>query len=361
MGVKSVNVGVDAILEVKGKDLRLGDGWRELAGRPICTNCHARLDYGLQFFLGYRTPIRAVDFIPLDHLPGKGPLYAEDITDPIGQNELTPRGFAELVTKQDRFASCMVRRVREHVFGDDALPEDTSALLATFKAKNTLRSLMRVALERFAARQMALIEEDAAPTPALPVAPALDASAPAAHDTVMATVSPALRDQLDAHCVECHDDREPKMRAADLPRSVAREMLTQVAFFGMPKTAVGLAPDARKAIVRELVSAIWTKPDERAEATRYFDTGFRPPAVHRILPMLGSILTQSQRKDARPLSVGFPVEMEVSQDLNRFTPGVAALAAFEALHACRSASADGETSDQCFERITSPDALIPHQ
>jgi hypothetical protein len=368
MGVKSVDVSVEAVLDLKGKDLRLGDGWQELAAKPVCTNCHARLDYGMQFFLGYRTPIHAVDFVPGDHRTGRGPLYAEDISDSVGEGELTPHGFAELAVEQDRFASCMVHRVKEHVFGADAEPGDTASLMAVFKKAKTLKSVMRAALEIYGGRHSALVARpdkrmvtESVTASNHEEGPARPPEANTGESTV--PVPPVLRAELDAHCLECHDadGRQPNMLGSRLSASSIASMLSQVAFFGMPKTETGLPPEVRKQMVKNLVSLLWPVGKEQREAIDYFGNGLRSPPVHRIAPMMGLIRERAgASRAAHSKFSGFLVESVVPQEVNRYTPGVAALAAFEALAAC-SSTQQGDGVSRCFEEATDPDELVPLQ
>jgi hypothetical protein len=49
----SVDVTAEQVLGLGVTDLRAGDGWKRLAVMPVCTDCHARLDHGMQFFTGY--------------------------------------------------------------------------------------------------------------------------------------------------------------------------------------------------------------------------------------------------------------------------------------------------------------------
>ena len=46
----SVGATPETLLSIVGTDFQVrSEGWKDLAARPICTNCHARLDYGFQF------------------------------------------------------------------------------------------------------------------------------------------------------------------------------------------------------------------------------------------------------------------------------------------------------------------------
>ena len=74
------------------------EGWKVLAAKPVCTNCHARLDYGMQFFAGFENSQYVADhFVPASQHAGTGELYGDNIEDPRGEAPLNPSGFAKLV------------------------------------------------------------------------------------------------------------------------------------------------------------------------------------------------------------------------------------------------------------------------
>ena len=81
----SVNVTATAILHLGVTDLREGEGWRKLASMPICNDCHARLDYGVQYFQGFQSFFHAIDYQPALQLHGRGPLYGNGINDLLGE------------------------------------------------------------------------------------------------------------------------------------------------------------------------------------------------------------------------------------------------------------------------------------
>src|SRR5262249_53059952 len=106
-----------AVLAIPSRDLQIRPGvsdtvapdWAYLPRREICTNCHARLDFGVRFFNGYPDGRGAsIYFVPELQLTGVGELYHHDIKDPRGKAALNPHSFAELAVKQPEFASCMV-------------------------------------------------------------------------------------------------------------------------------------------------------------------------------------------------------------------------------------------------------------
>src|SRR5205814_291138 len=97
------NATAEQVLSLGVTNLRQGDGWKKLAHMPLCTDCHARLDYGWQFFTG--TPditFGQLSYVPSLH-PESGPLYVRDADDSRGEGPLTPLGFAKLATQQPEF------------------------------------------------------------------------------------------------------------------------------------------------------------------------------------------------------------------------------------------------------------------
>jgi cytochrome c553 len=343
-GVKSSHVTADAVNGLKALDLRQGEGWRDLAKMPVCTDCHARLDYGVQFFAGYQSVIHAVDVEPSRHHDGEGPLYRDDITDPIGTGPLTPHGFVELVVAQPEYERCIVRDVVEHVFGDDIAPEDRDALATSFHAHRALRPVMREALVRYARRRW---DSSTAPAPA----PTVAANASGARIVLAAP----LRARVASACGDCHDhpDNRVDLLAPDLPREVVVTMLTQVAFGIMP--ANGALPEAqRRAFASDLIATLWSAPGDRDAALRLFGDRMRAERAHRPLTVLDTI--------ARPLAtqqIGAALEEDrIPAQLDVITPGYTAAIAIEALDLCKAAHVASDDLATCATRALSPTRLL---
>ena len=295
----SVNVSAAQVLGLGGPNLRDGDGWKKLARMPVCTDCHARLDHGMQFFSGYPSSFVGVVYAPRAPRPrpetytARGHLYGFGHEDLRGEGPLTPRGFAELAVKQPEFGRCMVRDVADHVWGGDAGPDDRRALLQAFEREGTLRAVMREALLRFARR---------APAGGLAPPPA-----------------PALRAQLDAHCQACHDDGAHAFpRGGALPRDLLAKMLRQVAFGDMPRAPGEIDAAERHALVRGLIEALWADDGARREASRYFAGGMRGLRAHRGSAILGMIEDRASAYMRRPR--GATTSRSVVVDLQRRGP-----------------------------------------
>jgi cytochrome c553 len=339
----SANVSTETILAMKALDLRQGEGWKELASMPVCTSCHARLDYGVQFFSGFPSPIHGLDFIPARHVKGTGPLYAADIDDPIGVAELTPRGFAERALAQDSFGQCMVKNVGEHVFGGTLGSDDRTALGDAYRTKGTMRSMMREALLRYGRRRLG-------PESAV-VAVAF--AAPAQGGEL--ALSSGLRAAIDEHCVDCHDDKSSpvKLSTDKLPKAVLSSMLSQIAFYGMPK-GKPLAEPTRAAMITELVALLWPKPEERAEPLRFHLEGMRALRVHRPFAALQGAQTQVGDTRDLPLSA---IEESLPAPLNQWTPGYAAIVGTTALTICKASHKTPEELARCVDELTAPATL----
>src|SRR5262249_42976539 len=76
--ISSSQVTTQELLSIDAANLRIGEGWEKLAAMPVCTTCHARLDYGMQFFAGFPSAIRGLHFIPDRSLAGIGARYGID-------------------------------------------------------------------------------------------------------------------------------------------------------------------------------------------------------------------------------------------------------------------------------------------
>jgi hypothetical protein len=354
-------------LNASGNNFFVHDSWERLANTELCMNCHARLDYGTQFFLGYPDSRASIHYIPALQATGTGPLYGRDIHDPRGDAPLTPVGFAKLATEQPEFNSCMARHFISYALGDRATGEDIRAIETAVEQTTTFKASMKVALERYAARWSDDARTPArAPTPAPATATPATATPPA---TVLAApgptggvaVSAALRAKLDQHCGECHDeapysdgpdgDTVPfDFTGSALPRSLAVAMADHVAFGMMPKNEA-LDPGAREEIVGMLVDTLWADPAARSEARRYYLGGARGLPAHQIDNALYLI---DHIAGARSDIAWGALERGVWSDQSTVTPGFLALTGLEAISAClRATETRGGTLEACVARAAS--------
>jgi hypothetical protein len=340
----SQRVSTAQVLGLGVTDLRDGAGWKQLAAMPVCTSCHARLDYGMQFFAGF--PSSFVGLVFRGHAEGRGPLYAKDIADPRGEAELTPRAFADLATKQPEFARCMARDVAEHVFGDGAAPDDARAIEAAFAKKATLKAALFEALVRYAKRATRAAH---ASSTAWPVEREgeIDANG-------RIVPSGPLRALLDKHCGGCHRDSERAfVRDAALDRAKVLDMLEQVAFRAMPKD--GMRTVDRQRMVRGLVAALWKDEPSRRKATRYFG-GMSGLPVERESTMLRVVDRRAGSHD--DAIAPFAIIESDRQDSARLATSVVLSLGLAALEECKAAGRTGVTLDACVARAAEIEAQI---
>ncbi|MDP2341920.1 MAG: hypothetical protein Q8O67_13260 [Deltaproteobacteria bacterium] len=348
-GGGSSGVTTDKMMQLKEvPDLRIGEGWKELASMEICTDCHARLDYGMQFFWGYPSSTMGVDFRPKDARTGQGPLYNRDIKDERGVADLTPQGFAKLVVAQPEFGKCMTRKVVDHVFNGSDRSEDFDAVLAVYQKTHRTKAMLRAAMLRYAERNL----EGSPSTTTLQVsagdAPALDG------DRVK--IPKALRETLDDKCMSCHDDDDAHdFNGSSLPRATMLAMIDRVGFGSMPKNAEGLEDEERKAFVSQVAALVYNAADARKEAAEYFANGLRGWPVHRIRSGMANVNERSVGGNG-----GFRVsgiEGGVPQSEMTYSPSVAAQAAVSAMKSCRDKGLKAAELEACVERGTAPSAV----
>jgi cytochrome c553 len=345
----SVGVSASSMLSLGALDLRQGEGWRQLATRPVCAGCHARLDYGMQFVAGYPGHNVAVAFDPAAQKPGMGPLYIDGAEDLRGQAPLTPRGFAQLSVEQPEFRACVVRRVMEHVFNGRAGELDVRAAQEAFTREGTLRAAMRVALLRFAGRWRQGL-------PRAPALPGGEGLTPAGGEV---RLERGLRARLDEACGACHGsaDGEGRLELSGdrLPRETIERMLHQVAFGLMPKTTERLDEQVRLEMVGGLVAALFPDEGSRATAMRYFGTRMRALPVLPTQVLLRQVRARSGAAEPATWTLH---ENGLSPELMQYTPGVAAVVALEALRGCKAAGHQGEALARCVEEASAPGALM---
>ena len=318
-------------------DLRHGDGWKQLAAMPICTSCHARLDYGMQFFLGY--PASFQGFFDDKKLvaTGNGPLYGDDITDARGQAALDPAGFARLLIGQPEFAACMAQRVTRHVLGDAATDEDADALHKLFVEGRRVKPLMREALVRYAKHWSD------------PLPGALPASSPGPRELAGPLAVPHdVRALVEKHCLDCHDDpkpRKPDLRPDHLPREVVAQMLDRVAWGDMPRDG-HLAKVVRDRMVRSLVDMLWPAGATRETAEKYY-FGLEALPTHTAAVM---------RTHFSDPPGALQLENAIDPALIQASPGVLSYITDAALRACKGKT--GPELAQCFDEQAAPAAFV---
>jgi hypothetical protein len=349
------------VLEINanGNNFFVHESWKRLAHTELCMNCHARLDYGSQFFLGFPDSRASTHYNPALQATGTGPLYGRDIRDLRGEAPLTPVGFAKLATEQPDFNSCMTNHFVNYVLGDRATNDDIRAIETAVEQHNTFKAAMKVALERYAARW----REDARARAPVPAAASVGASQPGLTGGV--TVTAALRSKLDQHCVDCHDetpytdnvdsdDLPFNFTGGELPRALLVSMTDHVAFGMMPKNQV-LDPQAREGLVALLIDTLWTDPSARMEATRYYLGRARGLPAHQI----DNALYEIDHIAGAPSDIAWgALERGIWSDQSTITPGFLALTGLEAVRACaRGAKTRSSTFEDCLLQAASLNVL----
>lgn len=336
--ISSSKVSTHELLSIDAVNLRVGEGWEKLAAMPVCTTCHARLDYGMQFFAGFPSAIRGLHFIPQHSRRGNGPLYGEDHADFLGEAPLTPQGFTELAVQRPEFLRCMARHVTDYVFRGQDSPGDYAAVLAAFQDQRTVKAAMRAALRRFATSTASELDAGA--------------TAPGRAPTTN------LRALLGEHCLDCHDSTQPEPRNFDRPRlsrPMILAMLNAVGSGMMPRNRAGFDRATRLQLLRELASAGWPDDETRAAMFQYFAGGMKAAPVYE----LGSALHEIHALAGRTAMDDWAlVEATLPGPQMSYTPGFAAVVALEALRACKETSQTGDDLQRCFERASQPDNLL---
>jgi len=322
----------EAIYGLGVTDLRNGGGWQQLAAMPSCTDCHARLDYGMQFFRGFASSYDSLFAGRELVAPGTGPLYGNDVSDLRGHADLTPAGFARLAVAQPELATCAVQRVSRHVLGDAATTDDVAALAAVFAQTHRVRAVMREALRRFAMRWTAVRSQGGGSVPE---------PAAAAPGSAIA-VSRELRRVIDRSCLDCHDrgDRVD-LRSAQLPRGLVVEMLGRVAWGDMPRPPHVLSHDDRDWVVRALIHQLWPAGPDRTSAESYF--------LGRGLPIHAWGTLRAILAGAPP---ALALERYVDPPSIQYSPGFVSAIASSAATLCR--ELHGAALDRCVHEHLVP-------
>jgi hypothetical protein len=353
-------------LNSSGNNFLGHDSWQRLAHTELCMNCHARLDYGSQFFSGYPDSRASTHYNPSLQPTATGTLYGQDIRDPRGAGPLTPLGFAKLATEQPDFQGCMAGHFVSYVLGDRATADDLRAIQTAVEQTKTFRASMKVALERYAARWREEAHAKVAPSPPSPPSPPAspDGGAPPGPAGGV-VVSAALRAKIDQQCIDCHDetpysdnadsdDLPYDFRPAALPRPLLVSMADRVAFGMMPKGQT-LDPPAREEFVGLLIDALWTDPAARTEASRYYLGRARGFPAQQIDNALYAI----DRIARAPADIAWgALERGIWSDQSTITPGFLAITGLEAVRACaRAPATSGSSLEACLLEASSLNVL----
>jgi hypothetical protein len=322
-------------------------GWKELAARPLCSNCHARLDYGLQFYWGFQNMLYQAYYLPTLQYSGKGALYGDNIDDPRGEADLSPHGFAQLATSQPEFPRCMARDFGEYVLGDTLTEDQLDKLAAA--ANGTPRQLMRVAL-------MQLAETWQKTRPPEPASAQLAVATTAPSRPEKIANSGAIKRALDDRCNDCHDAQpgRPDFTKSELERGEVLDVLDAVAFGRMPKKHPLPTAD-RTAFLDVFIDALWDK--SQAETARAFFQG-RMEALPAYRPeVVFELVHQTATEEGKTPWRMF--ERVPRSALQQVSPGLAAVTGLAAIEACRTAYKVRTDIDRCIRQALQLKNLAP--
>jgi hypothetical protein len=347
-GTASQGADAHTLLELGEADLRT-EGWQKLAVIPVCTGCHARMDYGMQFFDGFPHGSHRVNYVRRPHPGVQAPLYGTSVLDLRGRAEQSPRGFAELALAQPEFAACVVQRAAEHVFGGEAPPAVVREMHGAFAERHSLRELVRVALLRYG---------DRARTSTLPAWQAQTVLPPGQPGADAIALPADVREQVSRHCVRCHSDAPRDLRGRVLARQTVLRMLFAVAGRDMPRTREGLREDERHALALGLAALLWPEGGGRAQAVAFVAEQWRTLPALNADARASMIAARAQHESVgRPITDGH--DDEGLHEAVRSAPLTATMLMAASLHAMRDcAAAPAQAHADCLHRALAPEDLV---
>lgn len=234
-------------------------------------------------------------------------------------------------------------------------------MVAAYERSPTMKSLMSIALTRYAARET----EPTQATILSAAEVAASTGGPRTDDVLV--MNTGLAAAFDDHCSHCHDEGQyfyvdgwtfDKAQPA-LPRPLAVRMLTQLAYGTMPKQGMGLVE--RKALIERFIDALWTDEADRREARSLFLDYWDRPAAHSLSAIFGRQAHSAGLSETDTLGTraAFAVEPYLDQDSARLNPGLLGLSALDALALCRKKHGDdAKARNQCVEELVQLPLLI---
>jgi hypothetical protein len=341
---RSVGVTSDTMFRLPTNFRAPMQGWQLLASMPVCDGCHARLDYGAQFFEGITAGFHYDSRLS----PRAGStmnMYIDDQFDLRGRGEQTPAGFAELAVSQPEFGACMSKRVAAHVFGQYATADDVASLLDVFKTRPTYRALLTSALVSYAERRLWSAAERGEIAHADPVASQLGLAA-----------------LVEQYCSDCHDTGGAAEKAWSSSRALADhgamvQALDSIGDRRMPPARDPLDPAVRQRFVALLAERIWPDAGTRSAALDNYSGRLNNVEVHRrgsTMKIIGALAGVDLDGAIAKLS---PFYAAHGRDEQEYTPDFALNTVLDGVAACKLAGAK-DLAD-CVERATRLDAILP--
>ncbi len=339
------------------------DSWERLANTEVCTKCHARLDYGFQFFMGYPDGRATSHIIPDLVREGEGPMYGRDNEDFRGNARLTPASFARLAVEQPEFASCMASQISNYVLGPEAPLEAHKEVLTAFKKNGEFRKTLGTALRLYTKLYATRAGQPSGVTP----------STEAAADPLVAknrpesiSPSPELRGMLEDQCMGCHDDENIEfdtvansyglavfLGGETLGRTLGIRILDQVAYGNMPRGTT-LSKYDRERFVSMLIEQLWPAGEARRGATEYYLGQMRALSGHQFGVALQATRDGSGQGEASEDSLieWGALEGSLYADQNTLAPGYLAIMALESAQDCRQTAGEDEKAfSSCLQKV----------
>ena len=352
ISLQSREIDVQDILGLRESDLRQGAGWEELATKPICASCHARLDYASRFFEGQPTTDMTPYYVRPEIFDNeeRGKLYFKDHHDLRGESERTPAAFSAMAVEQPEFLDCVAQRTVQHVFGRWK-PLDPSVLTRIRRAgdKGSFRSIFRAAALEFV-KVRSVHDSRGFVAARAPSPTTLRSEGPEL------TVSKSLRAQIEEHCSDCHDSGQtsPLLTGSTISLDVASRAIRAVAFGKMPKQR-HLEQKARDALVEALAVNLYSDNDERNVALDYFLRRGWAPYVHSPRQTAALIRERSGTKGRLASE-----EDQASPFLGPTTATGSAVAdiAAVALEACTQQKLAGDALVKCLRASLRPNDIV---
>tara|TARA_R110002096_G_scaffold143328_3_gene299181 strand:+ start:40191 stop:42257 length:2067 start_codon:yes stop_codon:yes gene_type:complete len=327
------------------------DSWELLANTEVCTNCHARLDYGFQFFKGYPDARAGTHFMESEARSGNGPLYGDNINDLRGETLLTPASFAQLATAQPEFPECIASHISNYVLGPAAPKAQHQEILDEFTKKGIFRDAFRLAL---------LLRFKNSSEPNEPVVNTSEVAG-SAHTGADIAIDTELRAAVDEYCQDCHDNesiafgsvaesygKAVYLGEATWSKELAVRALEQVAYLNMPRNDALRQPE-REALVAKLITSIWAAPDDRKRAHEYYSDQFRPLPSHQ-LDLALELAHQGLSGEGTSERTWGSVERSIYSDQLVVSPGYAAVVALEIAAACTEAHTELPAQVACMKK-----------
>jgi hypothetical protein len=341
---RSVGVTADTVFKLPTNFRAPMLGWQLLASMPVCDGCHARMDYGAQFFEGTTAGFH-YDSRSVPRAGSTMNMYIHDQFDLRGRGEQTPAGFAELAVAQPEFGACMSQRVAAHVFGQHATADDVASLVDVFKTRPTYRALLTSALVSYAERRLWSAAERGEIAHADPAASQLGLGA-----------------LVEQYCSDCHDTGGAAEKAWSSNQALAdhRAMVQALDSLGdrrMPPARDPLDPAVRQRFVALLAERIWPDAETRNAALDNYSGRLDNVEVHRrdaTMKIIGALVGVDLDDAIAKLTSFYAAR---GRDDQEYTPDFALNTVIDGIAACKLAGAKDLAG--CVERATHLEAILP--